>query len=52
MTQTDVQGTGAYTTVEDGDEIVEGQPQVLPREELLEHVTCAVCDSSYCDVVI
>ena len=32
MTQTDAQGTGAYTTVEDGDEIVEGQPQVLPRE--------------------
>ena len=30
MTQTDVQGTGDYTTVEDGDEIVEGQPQV-PR---------------------
>jgi len=52
MTQTDVQGTGAYTTVEDGDEIVEGQPQVPPREEILEHVTCAVCDSSEYDVVL
>jgi SAM-dependent methyltransferase len=52
MTHNNVQGRSSHTTADDADDPVEAQPQLRPREEILEHVTCAICDSSECDVVL
>jgi SAM-dependent methyltransferase len=52
MTQSNVQGPSSSTAADDVEDAVEVQPQPRAREEILEHVTCAICDGSDSEVVL
>lgn len=51
MTDMNTQKAGTYVTVDELDETFDLTSPPINRDAILEHVACAVCDSTDCDVV-